>query len=162
MLIIFLILNIGFIAVWVSKTAVKKEEPVVNIVKGKDSAGKKYGNYLVKKLNMDSTQAKVYFKLKREHSKKMRETYKQIDSLRLLLGKQVFSEEQDSAIVAKLIKQITVKKMEFEWDNINHLKDIKSILTEEQRIKFDDVHREMMMKMKSRGGPPFRGRHGKQ
>ncbi len=162
LLILFLVLNIGFIAVWVSKTAVKKGEPVVSIVKNKESAGKKYGYYLVKKLDMDSTQAKVYFKLKKEHTKKMRETSKQIDSLRVLLGKQVFSEEQDSATVAKLLKQITKKKMEFEWANINHLKDIKSILNEEQRIKFDDIHREMMMKMKGRSGPPFRGRHGKQ
>ena len=162
LLIIFLLLNIIFIGVWVSKTAVQKEK--VAEITGKDQprGERKYGYYLVKKLDMDSAQAKVYFQLKKKHTGQMRETTKQIDSLRVLLGKQVFSEDQDSARVAELLKEITTKKMEFEWENINHLKDIKSMLTEEQREKFDEIHKNMMMKMRRHeNGPPFRGRFNK-
>jgi len=162
LLILFLLLNIIFIGVWVSRTAVQKEKVPVTFGNKKNSGERKYGYYLIKKLDMDSVQAKVYFELKREHSRKMRSISKQIDSLRVLLGKEVFSEKQDSARVAELIKEITTKKMEFEWDNINHLKNIKSMLTEEQREKFDEIHKAMMMKMKRRGGgPPYRGRFNK-
>ena len=161
LLILFLVFNIIFIGIWASKTAVKKKEKTETTVKGQTRGERKYGYYLIKKLDMDSAQAKVYFELKRKHAQKMRETTKQIDSLRVLLGRQVFSEDQDSAKIAELIKEITTKKMEFEWDNINHLKDIKSILTEEQRETFDEIHRKMMMKMQRQGGPPFRGKHYK-
>ena len=163
LLILFLLLNIIFIGIWVSKTAVQKDEiPEAFKSDKKSQVERKYGYYLVKKLSMDSVQAKVYFKLKKEHAQQMRATTKQIDSLRVLLGKQVFSEDPDSARVAELLKEITTKKMEFEWDNINHLKDVKSMLTEEQREKFDEMHRSMIMKMKHHGsGPPFRGRFNK-
>jgi len=163
LLILFLLLNIVFIGIWVSKTTVQKDKiPEILSNNKKSQVERKYGYYLVKQLKMDSAQAKVYFKLKKEHSQQMRSTTKQIDSLRVLLGKQVFSEEQDSARVAELLKEITTKKMEFEWDNINHLKDIKSMLTDEQREKFDEIHKNMMMKMKRHGsGFPFRGRFNK-
>jgi len=160
LLILFLVLNVIFIGVWVSKTASVQKEGIPAITdKKKSMAERKYGRFLVKKLDMDSTQAKVYFALKKKHAEQMRKTSGQIDSLRILLGKQVFSEDQDSSVVADLIKQITEKKMEFEWANINHLKDVKSILTPEQREKFDELHKNMMMKMKRYGGPPFRGKH---
>ncbi len=162
LLILFLVLNIIFIGVWVNRTATGKEGISATIEKKKKYSERKYGYYLVKKLDMDSTQAKVYFALKKKHAKQMGMISGQIDSLRMLLGTEVFSEEQDSARVAELIKQITVKKMEFEWDNINHLKDVKSILTEEQREKFDEIHKNMMMKMKRHGGPPFRGKYNKE
>jgi hypothetical protein len=107
LLILFLILNIGFIGVWVNKTSDSKEELPATMDKKQTKGERKYGYYLVNKLNMDSTQAKVYFELKKKHSRKMRTATEQIDSLRVLLGKQVFSEDQDSARVADLIKQIT-------------------------------------------------------
>ncbi|NPA35411.1 MAG: periplasmic heavy metal sensor [Chlorobi bacterium] len=161
LLLLFLLLNIIFIGIWVSRTTVQNEPLNTEVVK-KAPVERRYGQYLIKKLNMDSAQAKVYFRLKKKHAEQMRATTKQIDSLRVLLGKQVFSEEQDSVRVAELIEEITTKKMEFEWDNINHLKEIKSMLTDEQREQFDEIHKNMMMKMRRHDfGPPFRGRFNK-
>lgn len=160
LLILFLVLNLVFIGVWVNHTAAEKEEmPVVVNEKKEVKYEKKYGKYLIKKLGMDSLQARKFYELKKKHSLEMRATVKHIDSLRVLLGKEVFSENQDSARVAELIKEITDQKMMFEWENINHLKNIKSILTEEQRIVFDNIHKNMLNKMKQHGsGPRYKGR----
>jgi len=159
-----LVLNIAFIGVWINKTS--KDTATVfkrTESKGKDSKDyqKKYRNYLVKELKMDSVQAKEYNRMKSQHARKMSETIKAIDSLRILLGNQVFSENQDSARVMELIKVITTQKMIFEWNNINHLKDVKSILSEEQKIAFDKLHKKMMSKMKHGGGSPHRGEGGR-
>ena len=161
LLLLFLVLNIIFIGVWVNKTVIEKKGIPISIEKKKKYSERKYGYYLVKKLDMDSTQAKVYFALKKKHAKQMGLISGQIDSLRMLLGTEVFSNEQDSARVADLIKQITLKKMEFEWDNINYLKKVKSILSQEQREKFDEIHKNMMLKMKRHGRPPFHGMYNK-
>ncbi|GEM_PF-6164980 len=159
LLILFLVLNIVFIGVWINRTDVGS----ITLLRGdrtKEVGSKgynKYKSYLIKELKMDSIQAKEYSKLKRIHVAQVVQTMKKIDSLRVLLGNEVFSEVQDSGRIALLIEDITAQKMIFEWKNINHLKDVKSILSEEQRNTFDKLHKKMMSKMKHGGGPPFRG-----
>ena len=159
LLILFLLLNIVFIGIWINRTNVTPNQ----ILEGNQLGEKgikhqqKYRNYLVKKLNLDSLQAKMYNDLKCKHVEEMKETGKQVDSLRVLLGDEVFSENQDSARLAQLVKEITTQKMIFEWKNINHLKDVKSIMNEEQRVLFDELHKKMMSKMKHGGGSPYRG-----
>lgn len=160
MLIVFLVLNMVFIGVWLNHRSAEKEETLVSVNDKKVvKYEKKYGKYLIKKLGMDSVQEKIFFELKKKHAMEMKVTVNKIDSLRALLGKEVFSEDQDSARVAELVKEITEQKNMFEWENINHLKNIKSMLTEEQRVVFDNIHKNMMNKMKQhRGGPHYRGR----
>ncbi len=158
LLILFLVLNIVFIGIWVTRTEVSSSVTKKEMSEQRNSKFHgKYKNYLVKELKMDSIQAKKYYKIKRGHTKRMLETIKNIDSLRRILGNEVFSEEMDSAEVAELIEVITTQKMIFEWNNINHLKEVKSILNDEQRIAFDKLHKKMMSKMKHGGGSPFRG-----
>ncbi len=158
LLILFLVLNIIFIGIWIEKTDVVKSSLVKgDKVERTDSKNKnRYKNYLVKELKMDSLQAKEYVALKRKHVKEMQKAMRRIDTLRVMLGDEVFSEVQDSARIAELIEDITAQKMFFEWKNINHLKDVKSILSEEQRVTFDKLHKKMMSKMKYGGGPQFR------
>ncbi len=159
LLILFLVLNIIFIGVWINRT----NEGNTTLIKGSniDNSGsktqKKYRNYLVKELKMDSVQAKEYFDLKGKHSAAMKETMRKIDSLRVLLGNEMFSEVQDSARLSELIENITAQKVIFEWNNINHLKDVKSILNEEQKISFDKLHKRMMNRMNHGGESPHRG-----
>ncbi len=158
LLILFLVLNIVFIGIWINRTNVTSNQMLKGNQFGEKSTKhqKKYRNFLVKKLNLDSIQTEMYKDLKCKHVEDMKETGKQVDSLRVLLGEEIFSENQDSARLEELIKEITTQKMIFEWKNINHLKKMKSILTEEQRVLFDELHKKMMDKMKH-GGGSFRG-----
>jgi len=159
LLILFLVLNTVFIGIWIEKTNVGKSRLVKDskVERSSSKSQSRYKNYLIKELKMDSLQAIEYVALKRKHVNEMQETMKGIDTLRILLGDEVFSEVQDSVRIAELIEDITAQKMIFEWKNINHLKDVKSILSEEQRNTFDKLHKKMMSKMKHGGGSPFRG-----
>lgn len=164
LLILFLVLNVVFIGIWIEKTDVVENTLVKGdrVERGGSRSKNRYKNYLMKELDMDSLQAKEYIALKRKHVTEMKQAMKKIDSLRVLLGNEVFSEEQDSVRIAELIEDITTQKMMFEWENINHLKEVKSILSEEQRMTFDKMHKKMMSKMKHAGGPPFRGKVERQ
>ena len=159
LLILFLVLNVVFIGIWIEKTDVGRSTLVKGdkVERSSPKSKNRYKNYLMKELNMDSLQAIKYIALKRKHVTEMKQALRKIDSLRVLLGNEVFSEVQDSNRIALLIEDITKQKMMFEWKNINHLKDVKSILSEEQRLAFDKMHKKMMSKMKHGGGPPYRG-----
>jgi len=159
LLILFLVLNILFIGVWINRTNERNTTLIKDskIDKSGTKTQKKYRNYLVTELKMDSVQAKEYSDLKGKHSADMKETMRKIDSLRVLLGNEVFSEAQDSARLSELIENITTQKVIFEWNNINHLKDVKSILNEEQKISFDKLHKRMMNRMSHGGESPHRG-----
>jgi hypothetical protein len=154
----FLILNVVFISVWLTKREPYLKESEKSREERKEQYKERYRNYVIQTLKLDSVQADAFKSLKNQHARTDTRLSKDLDSLKVKLGLLIFNNESDSSVVTKIVHQIGEIEEERVLLYYKHTKSLRDICREEQKVQFDEMHKKMMSHMRKHGDRSRRSR----
>ena len=97
------------------------------------------GEFLVHELNLNDNQVKLFDELKRAHHEKVEKIQKELHVMHDSYFDLLKSDNVDSTKVNSIADQMSALQKETELITFNHFKDVRNILTPEQKTKFDSV-----------------------
>lgn len=115
------------------------------------------GDWFAEQLKLDSTQKKEHKRLRDAHFQSLRPLFDSTNSYKTTLYNLIKEGSVDDSLANSYSDKIAILNKEIRTKTMNHLKEVRSMLSGEQKTKFD----EMVIKMMSRKeGPP--GKQGEK
>ena len=116
---------------------------------------------MMKALNLTDDQKTQMKTIHETNSKKMQEAGKAVGEARKALMEAASSEDVSESTVRTLSSQLADAIAVMALNKAQMMKDVKAILTNEQKVKFDKKRAEMKKRMEKMGGRSMHGRSKK-
>ena len=117
------------------------------------------GEFLIRELNLTSSQQDAFGKLRDEHRDKLVLLQEQDRHLHDRFFDVLFQPVSDTLIVKELADSIAGIRRQMELLTFDHFRQLRQLLTEPQKLKFHRVFKqalEQAMPLPGSGGPPMR------
>jgi Spy/CpxP family protein refolding chaperone len=114
-------------------------------------------NWFAEQLKLDSNQKKEHKKLREAHFESLKPLFDSTNSYKATLYNLIKEGSVDDSLANSYSDKIAMLNKEIRTKTMNHLKEVRAVLSAEQKIKFD----EMVIKMMSRKEGPS-GKNGEK
>jgi periplasmic protein CpxP/Spy len=111
-------------------------------------------DFLVSELKLSSEQQKQFDALRESHQKNIRVIMEGMKDLKDALAEKISAEKTDTAWLDALTKAISEKERQRDLATFYHFRSFRSILSDEQKQKFDKILKQVLRMMTGPQPPP--------
>ena len=120
----------------------------------------KLESFVTRKLEFSTEQTKEYGRLRRMHFQELNPEVREMRRLkRELFG--LVGEKNNFIEKQRILEQISKTQLAIDSLTFNHFENLRDICDEGQKLKFDEVIKEVVHRLDRPGRPPHGGRRGR-
>jgi len=121
---------------------------------GHNKGGGNRGDWFADQLKLDSTQKKDHKRLRDAHFESLKPLFDSTNSYKATLYNLIKEGSVDDSLANSYSDKIAMLNKEIRTKTMNHLKEVRAMLTPEQQTKFDEMVLKMMSRKEGPQGKP--------